>query len=141
MQNLLYVDKYLALPLPATWLGNCIWSFTCMYQATFTLYNGQWNLIPLLRQIMFHKLVQCNYILFLGIVISNSSLKATDAVLELIFLNNLRPLHILAYFHCIKQRISDPTSIMIKHAFLKRLFGRILQYQLNLQAFRHFSLK
>ena len=74
-------------------------------------------------------------LLFLGIVICNSSLNATDAVLELIFLNNLRSLHILAYFHCIRQRISDPTSIMIKHAFLKRLLGRILQYQLNIQAY------
>ena len=76
-------------------------------------------------------------LLFLVVLMCNSSLKATDAVLELIFLNNLRSLHILAYFHCIKQRISDPTSIMIKHAFLKRLLGRILQYQMNLQAYRH----
>ena len=79
-------------------------------------------------------------LLFLGIVICNSSLNATDAVLELIFLNNLRSLHILAHFHCIKQRITDPTSIMIKHAFLKRLLGRILQYQLNIQAYTSATL-
>ena len=79
-------------------------------------------------------------LLFLGIVICNSSLKASDAVLELIFLNNLRFLHILPYFHCIKQRITDPTSIMIKHAFLKRLLGRILQYQLNIQAYTSATL-
>ena len=69
--------------------------------------------------------VQCNYVLFFGIVICNSSLKATDAVLELIFLNNLRSLHILACFQYALNNVFLSYFYNDKNLLFKTTIGKI----------------